>query len=112
MGPHLVHEHQAFGVDAAEFYAPQAPQELVPFRGPLGPFFRLCDRRFSVRQTVASLTLTPQVAKRNSALWEWVAHGLSSRSSTSSFCAFSSSFGALPEAFEGSKVPRSSRSLQ
>ena len=75
-------------------------------------FFRLLRRRPTARQTVASLTITPDAANRNSALWEWVAHGLSSRSSKSNFVAFSSSFEALPGAFLGSSVPRSSSCLQ
>jgi hypothetical protein len=60
-------------------------------------FFRLLWRLPTARQTVASLTLTPDCANRNSALWEWVAHGLSSRSLASSFFAFSSSSGLCRE---------------
>jgi hypothetical protein len=30
---------------------PRQPDELVAFSGPYGPFFRLCERRLSVRQT-------------------------------------------------------------
>jgi len=112
VGPHLVDEHQALCIDAAELLAPQAPQELVSFSRPFGPFFRLLRRRPTSRQTVASLTETPHAAERNSALCEWVAQGRSRRSSKSSFLAFSSSFGFLPGAFLGSKVSRSSRSLQ
>jgi hypothetical protein len=52
---------------------------------------------------------TPDTAKRNSTLWAWVAQGLCWRSLASSFLAFSSSFGLLPGAFLGSKVPRSHR---
>lgn len=54
-----------------------------------------------MRQTVASLTLTPLAAKRNSALWEWVAHGLNSRSSASSLVAFSSSLGYIAGSLPG-----------
>src|SRR5215211_5335329 len=82
------------------------------FLQPLWTFFRLLERRPTARQTVASLTETPETAYRNSALWERVAHGRSSRSSKSSFLAFSSSFGFLPGAFLGSRVPRSSSCLQ
>src|SRR5215211_1280338 len=112
VGSHLIHEHQSLRIDAAQFHAPSAPQELVSFCCPSGSFFRVCEIRRSVRHTVASLTETPEMANRNSALWEWVAHGLCWRSSTRSFLAFSSSFGALPGAFLGSRVPRSSSCLQ
>src|SRR3712207_5829926 len=78
---------------------------------PLRIFFRLLRKRPTALQTVASLTLTPERANRNWALWKWVAHGRSSRSSTRSFIAFSSSFGLLPGAFLGSRVPRSSSCL-
>jgi hypothetical protein len=103
VGVHLVDQYQAFRVDAAEFlFATGFSRTRLALCGPLGPFFRLTESLLSVRQTVASLTLTPHMAKRSSALWEWVAHGLSSRSSTSSLVAFSSSLGALPGAFLGS----------
>ncbi len=112
MGAHLVDEYQALRIDAADLHAPQAPQELVSFCCPSGSFFRLLRRRPTARQTVASLTLTPDTANKNSALWEWVTHGLCWRSLASSLVAFSSSFGALPGAFLGSRVPRSSSCLQ
>ena len=93
MGAHLVNEYQAFGIEAPNLHAPQNPQELVSFCCPCGPFFRLLRGRPTARQTVASLTLSPETANKNSALWGWVAQGLSSRSLASSFVAFSSSFG-------------------
>ena len=34
----------------------------------LPTFFRLCPKRLITRQTIASLTLTPRTAKRNSLL--------------------------------------------
>jgi hypothetical protein len=94
VGAHLVNEYQAFGIKAPNLHAPQNPQELISFCCPCGPFFRLLrSRPPTARQTVASLTLTPETANKNSALWEWVAQGLSSRSLASNFVAFSSSFG-------------------
>jgi hypothetical protein len=112
MGAHLVHEHQPPRSEAANLHAPHKPQELVSFCCLFGSFFRLLRTRLTARQTVASLTETPETAYRNSALWEWVAHGRCWRSSKRSLVAFSSTFGALPGAFLGSSVPRSSSCLQ
>src|SRR3712207_6477594 len=72
---HRVDEYQAPGIDAPNLHAPEHSQELVSFCRPCGSFFRLLRRHPTARQTVASLTLTPDRANRNSALWEWVAHG-------------------------------------
>jgi hypothetical protein len=82
VGTHLVDEYQPPRIDAADLHAPECPQELVSFCCPSGSFFRLLQRRPTARQTVASLTLTPDTANKNSALslWEWVTHGLCWRS--------------------------------
>ena len=70
VGTHLVDEYQAPRIDAADVHAPECPQKLVSFCRPSGSFFRLLRRRPTARQTVASLTITPDTANRNSALWE------------------------------------------
>src|SRR5829696_3530118 len=65
MGAHLIHEHQALLIDAAEFHAPESPQELVPFYCPFESFFRLLRRRPTSRQIVTSLTETPHMGIYN-----------------------------------------------
>jgi hypothetical protein len=68
VGTHLVDEYQAPRIDASNLHAPERPQELVSFCRPSGSFFRLLRRHPTARQTVASLTLTPDTANKNSAL--------------------------------------------
>ena len=79
---------------------------------PLDLFSAPTEASYHPAETVPSLTFTPDTANRNSALWEWVAQGLSSRSLANSFVAFSSSSGLLPAAFLGSRVAHSSSWLQ
>ena len=61
---------------------------------PLDLFFGSCKGVLSLDKASLRSPSTPETAYRNWALWEWVAHRRSWRSSKRSLVAFSSNFGA------------------
>jgi hypothetical protein len=109
--PCLVHEHHPPVIERNQPWSAKPTSATRPVRSLRPIFFRLCPRRLIARQIVASLTLTPQIAERNSPLCLWVAHGRTSRSSLSSHIALWFSFGCLPSLRFGAGEPLSSSRL-
>src|SRR5215208_8078233 len=106
MRPTLVHEDEPLWAHhRSHHYLPGCPQELVALGGYTPPFSLVGPMRAMARQTVERLTESPATTPRYSQRSLRVAKGRSLRSSSKSFMAFSSSFGAAPGLFFGASDP-------
>src|ERR671921_604310 len=104
MRPALVHEDEPLRLHRRGYHhLPARPRKLVALRGDSPPFFLVGPRRAMARHTVERLTESPVTTSMYSQRSRRVTKGRSWRSSSSSFLAFSSSFGRDPGLFFGAR---------
>src|SRR5215212_10165966 len=109
MRPALVHEDEPLRLHRrGHHHSPGRPRKLLALGGDTPPFFLVGPMRAMARHTVERLTESTATTPRYSQRSLRVAKGRSFRSSSKSFMAFSSSFGAAPGLFfAASDPPRS-----
>src|SRR5215203_2761483 len=112
MRPAFVHEDEPLGRNRCGYHHPPGgPQEPVALGGRAPPFFLVGPILAMARHIVERLTERAVTASMYSQRSRRLTNGRSVRSSSKSFIAFSSSFGADPGLLLGASEPPSSASM-